>query len=213
MRAVPRSIYTHNLLSKCGQTGFTELGLNPGLDSFALVEQNIAQGGPALLVYHGAPSAAVEKLLQGRTELWLLCVSADPVAVGPERTRRFKGRLYGLPWGWPDLRTDLHEDWKHLPKWQRECVRRFIENARMADVGQPKWELLLPPSVPEHVLACYLCALAGMAINPSWEEGFDQEVSAWGQQLSWDADRTDKERLLAFLRAAGSLPEGPRWGA
>lgn len=83
----------------------------------------------------------------------------------------------------------------------------------------PAWRLLEPDSraVPEHVLACYLCALGGLSATEmpiEWQAGFENEVNYWvneaakgrGLALAW-SQRNDIEALRAFLTRTQSLVE------
>lgn len=94
---------------------------------------------------------------------------------------------------------------------------RFRE--AMAREGKPNWDLLEddPQLVPEHVLACYLCAVAGLPesdIPSEWKNGFEREVAYWAKEasneklltLTWE-HRGSVEELHLFLKAMRAIVE------
>jgi len=69
---------------------------------------------------------------------------------------------------------------------------------------------LLEPQCPEHVLACYLCALTSVSPDSSWKNEFENEISYFvkvrsiSSKLTWD-NSTDMLKLREFLKATGTF--------
>lgn len=96
----------------------------------------------------------------------------------------------------------------------RACFDRFVAELR----GSQKLDFtLLEPQLPEHVLACYVCALGGVPPRDDWKSGFENEVGYWrygkgrdgkDTELRWN-DRADLAKLRAFLAATQGLVNQP----
>lgn len=202
-----------DLVVKLGNDGLSALGIEIAASGFHGGEQ------PCVLIWHGQPDE-VEQVLQANPATWVLCVSSGAIAnrdiAGLES--RFPGRIRGLTWG---LRSgDRKFVWRELNRTQRWKVYRlqqFIAAASSQTDGPPPWQLLRPPRVPEHVLASYLCALAGEIPDGSWEAGFTAEVNYWRVEervsvsLAW-SDRHHTTRLRSFLASSQVILSGSRIG-
>ena len=113
--------------------------------------------------------------------------------------------IHGLSWGLPNLQGNEH--WcKVNPRWKTSRIREFVRVVKKSDYEIP-WHILEPPKVPEHILACYLCAIGGVDVDKvpdGWQGGFEDESSYWHSQavdfpaLSW-ADRGNAIVLRRFL--------------
>jgi len=55
-------------------------------------------------------------------------------------------------------------------------MQRFLEHVARTDTCSPDWSLLEAPTIPEHIIACHLCALAAVEPDPSWRDGFELEA-------------------------------------
>lgn len=95
------------------------------------------------------------------------------------------------------------------------CFSRFLKDLATNN-GRPNWALLEPDArrLPEHVLACYVCAIGGIPTVDAWKIGFEDEVEYWVRtvgialKLSWEEDRNNADRLHAFLAETQTLLEG-----
>lgn len=196
------TLRSYDMLGRIGEGGFKLLGLDEALDRRVPTCDELA--GPSLLLWHGRPDRAVKDLLKGKTDLWILCAGKAPVLLQDDGAA--DGRSHGLPWGLSK------ESWQ-TQKWQRDRMKEFVESAQLCETGPPDWSLLAPPQVPEHVIACYLCALADVLPESVWQAGFEDEVEYWKSQEvqsvpQWNRGRPNAEILRKFLRGVGALVEG-----
>jgi hypothetical protein len=168
--------------------------------------------GTALLIWHGRPWDLPDELTRN-PGLWVLVIGTVPTPEKELSTLGLLGsRVWTLPWGIHSF--EAREDrtpWDAQPGWKRILIERFVEQTNSLRDGPPPWNLLAPPRAPEHVLACFLCLIAGTQPDPSWSKGFEEEISYWGAEsragalLNWDEDSRDREKLYKFLFAVGAL--------
>jgi len=174
---------------------------------------------PCLIMWHGkaVEGEDVGLILRGGELRWVLCLGSgemepEPRALVDGKLHRFPGRLVGLTWGLTDLPSGQAWDRFH-PPWQVEQIREFLAATEASLTGPPAWALLDPPRVPEYVLACYICRLGGLMIEPewNWRERFEGEVEYWSAKgkgdvsaLSWE-ERSDIEKLRRFLSQTQTL--------
>ena len=204
-------VLTRNCLPKFGRTGFSVLGLDPRLDGTLIDDISTAvQHGSVLLLWHGDQlTDDVKSWLRTNAKLQILMLSQTQVVPKGADVEEFGPRVWGLPWGVKSLVSE--QEWKDQPQWQRSLIQEFIRDVSRPEGGPPLWHLLEPPAVPEHIIACYLCSLADVEPETSWQTAFQNEVSYWiaGQnvmaKLDWNQDRTNKAKLREFLSAAGAL--------
>ena len=146
---------------------------------------------PVLLLFHGQRNRTGD-LLRRHEKLHVVHVKSS--------LHRYGGlgdREHELEFAVPSLRGGGR--WKRQPAEVKSRLRRFVESFRR---GQPDWTLLEAPTVPEHVIACYLTALAGGEAPNGWRRGFEREAAAVdGGQWSW-AERRDAGRMRELLRRA-----------
>jgi hypothetical protein len=96
-------------------------------------------------------------------------------------------------------------------------LSEFIKNLEAQPAGEP----LIPgfhilDLDMEHVLACYVCALGGVAPLPEWKTGFEREVGYWqkGKELAEQSlvtwtDSRDPRKLRRFLSDMQGLLQHP----
>lgn len=147
--------------------------------------------GSVLLLYHG-PRNRTDDLLQKHGRLHVLHVKTTRHRYGDlrDREREFEFAV-------PSLTGDGR--WERQTHEVRDRLRRFVESFRR---GRPDWNLTEAPAAPEHVLACYLAALAGREAPAGWRRDFEREAAAVASGgLSWE-QRGDAGRMREFLRPA-----------
>jgi hypothetical protein len=160
---------------------------------------------PLLALWHGNYGDGIRDFLSASSVRYVLLVGQGLSEINDQS---FPGNLFP-----GRLRSFSLEDvphWlDHLP-WKRTALTRFFKTVTREGVTVPPWTLLIPPVAPEHVIACYLCSIAALEPEASWAKGFEEEVSYWTRErkvhlaLGWNQDRTDKEKLRAFLAAVGA---------
>jgi len=161
--------------------------------------------GAVLVVWHGDFGDGLRRFLTADAQRHVLVIGEGVVPINDHEPpgREFPGRLRSF-------KLTAVRSWGEHPAWKRATLTSFFRAVRHEDVTIPPWMLLIPPVAPEHVLACYLCSVAGMQPEPLWVKGFGEEVSYWTTErnvnpiLDWD-DRTNKEKLKEFLAAVGAL--------
>jgi hypothetical protein len=196
MEASPlMEIFAYGLEAKVGARSLNELNLQ------ALPDQLPYRAGRRMLIYHGGPNEIPRAYLDGFD--WVLCISSHGF---PPPLVREGGRLRLLDWGM----TDSH-DLSAQPRWKQDRFTRFVE-AVLQSHEEPPWSILVAPVPPEHIVACYLCSLAGIPPEGQWKTGFEEEVSYWAHErkaapaLNWnDNDQTDGHKLRQFLVEIGEL--------
>lgn len=204
-------------MRKLHETGFNALGLDKKVDGLAVSVLKILTKGPSpscLLWHDDHFDETLRDLLRANRELWVTWLSASPVKVSQQDRHEFGDRLYGLGWGLPTL-TD-GQVWEDQLAWRRGCIERFVKHAQLPATVRPDWSLMEAPETPEHIIACYICALAGSGPEESWAQRFRQEVEYWRgrpdgrdlPELDWSRDSTDIGRLKDFLRISGTLVTG-----
>ena len=173
----------------------------------------------AVLMWHFWPDdrlkAVLEKSEKYEKNVWVLFVGQGP----PPKSwlndiANWQSRACLLKYGVPGIDPEREEAWEQQRPWIRRRFEEFVAAVDSQVSGPPPWHLLDPPSAPEHVIACYLCAIAGGDPQSSWAEGFEEEVGYWATKrtehtmvprLDWDTDNADSDKLRAFLRAVGVL--------
>ena len=98
------------------------------------------------------------------------------------------------------------------PAWKRRRLESFLTAVAAADT-EPPWGILHAPRIPEHIIACYLCALGEVPPAEDWQAGFVEEVEYLGSEgisdlISWEKHRADGEALRSTLLAAGNVVVG-----
>lgn len=148
----------------------------------------------------------------------MLVVSAQPFDLPYALTHAAGHRVRMLDWPLPTL------DAGQAPApWQVARLSEFAQAvAKMTDWSEePPWALLALPTVPQWVIAAYLCTLAGAPLNEAWRNGFEEGVAAVRRrskdapELRWaDLSTPDAtKKLRAFLLAAGALEAPVATGA
>ena len=161
-----------------------------------------------LLLYHGhyGPSSKSFRDLHnkhaGLHTLFIGTNSMDHHVANSELPR-----AVGLAVGVDNLQA-----WDRHPKAVRKRLEALVRHAADSNVDAPDWTLIEFPSVPEHLIACYLADLAGKPelVQRDWRRPFEDEVD-WlrrehemNGQLTWN-DRTDANKIGAFLREAQAV--------
>ncbi len=162
-----------------------------------------------LLLFHGGTrdwSTDLRSFHLSHLDFYTLFVST--VSTFDEVARLGLQRTHGL-----DFPLRNHEAWDPHPTAYRRRLSDFLRNAADPERSTPNWELLALPKVPEHLIACYLAALAGRSrdlVRDGWKEAFQDEVEclqrtagreARSAELTWD-DRSDAEKVGGFLSTA-----------
>jgi hypothetical protein len=164
------------------------------------------ESGPILAVWHGDYGDGLKRFLQADSQRYVLVVGNGVAEINDHE---FPGNE--CPGHLRSFRLESISSWQEHPAWKREALTRFFNKSRQEGVSVPPWTVLIPPVAPEHVVACYLCCLAGIDPEPAWAKGFEEELSYWITERkvnpvpNWDRDRADKETLRAFLVAVGML--------
>ncbi len=146
---------------------------------------------PVLLLFHGQRKRTGE-LLRRHERLHVVHIKSS--------LHRYGGlgrREHELEFAVPSLRGGGR--WERQAAEVKSRLRRFVESFRR---GRPDWTLLEGPTVPEHLIACYVTALAGGEAPSGWRRGFEREAAALdGGRWSW-AQRRDAGRMRELLLRA-----------
>ena len=193
------TVLSFGLDGKFGGEGLAALGIDAddrlpnarrGLDD-AL--ENCAP--PVLLLFHGQRRRTGD-LLRRHEGLHVVHIKSS--------LHRYGGlgdREHELKFAVPSLRGGGR--WQRQPDEVKSRLCGFVESFRR---GRPDWALLEAPTVPEHLIACYLTALAGGEAPTGWRHGFEREAaSVDARRLSWE-ERGDARRMRELLRRAGARP-------
>lgn len=202
--AMSSVVRSHHLRDKIGDDGLKEgLNLDPRDDELWRWSEDHQR---ALVLWHGhSQDIRLIAWLEDTPGAFVLFLGTGPAVVPRVIRDRFGSQVEGLPWGLADL-----QNWEpHLP-WKRRRLKNFVNDWRSRSTGAPLWQLLVPPLLPEHVLACYLCALAGVTVRPDWSSGFEEEVEYWIAERGasvvgpeWHEPFPDQGQLRQFLVDCG----------
>jgi len=115
-----------------------------------------------------------------------------------------QNRVHLLSYGVPS-----HGEWHNQEPWIQRRFSDFIGSVRADVAAAPEWEKLEPPSAPEHVIACLLCAIGSVPPSEEWRAGFEDEVAYWltagvTQRLRWEQHK-DIEAIRSFLTDTGAV--------
>ena len=206
----------YRMADKFGRDSLTELlGVRAGDERYREVanlgatrrEIRAIGNEPILLLFHGLPAnyAELRALHLERDGLYTLFVSS--VRSGPEVAVSGLERVGGL-----DFEVASLGNWEGHSARVRRTMAAFVQCAADPKSTEPQWDLLKRPAAPEHVIACYLAALADRSsdlVRDGWRQDFEDEVEGMQResrrgatcQLTW-GDRTDASKLGDFLREA-----------
>lgn len=154
----------------------------------------------SVLFWHGPPNRELIEAVAIRHALYVVMVNTGGTpASWLDRFNTGKDRVHPLSYSVPSLSS-----WDRQAPWIRRRFTDFMKSIRVYSEALPQWELLEPPPVPEHVIACLLCALGRIEPDVEWRTAFEDEVD-WKSQgrgtptLTWDAHRKDAVALREFL--------------
>ena len=190
------TVLSFGLDDKLGGEGLAALGIHapdrlPNAGRRTLDHALDGSTPPVLLLFHG-PRTRTDDLLRRHAGLHVLHVRSTRHRYGTlrDREREFAFAVPSLPG---------EGRWARQAGEVRDRLRRFVESFRR---GRPDWALLDAPAVPEHLVACYLAALAGREAPAEWRRGFEREAAAVGSGgASWE-ERRDVRRMHGLLRRA-----------
>jgi len=161
---------------------------------------------PTLLIWHGGYGPKLKLFLNAASNRYVLMIGTSIANVSDDTPpgREFPLRLRSF-------KLAHVKYWQEHPEWKRKALENFCKATKDQNEGAPPWKLLGPPLVPEHVLACYFCALAGVDPEEAWATGFKDEVDQAldarnvSTRLDWTKDRKNREMLREFLVSVGPL--------
>ena len=190
------TVLAFGLDDKFGGEGLAALGVGagdrlPNARGRSLDDALAGCDPPVLLLFHGQRKMA-DELLERYATLHVLHVKTTRHRYGDlrDREREFEFAV-------PSLRGAGR--WRRQADEVRDRLRRFVESFRR---GRPDWTLIEAPAAPEHLVACYLTALAGREAPSGWRRDFEREAAAMASGgLSWE-QRGDAGRMREFLRPA-----------